>query len=384
MTPERWQQIENLYHAALEREPESRANFLAKTCGEDAELRREIESLLASHQQAASFIEKPPADIAAGMMAEKHPVIGRTLGHYTIQSKIGAGGMGEVYRAQDLRLDRDVAVKILPEHLAQDAEALRRFEREAKAVAALSHPNILSIFDFGTEEGVSYAVMELLEGETLRARLQRGAIGWREAAEIGSAIAEGLAAAHVKHIIHRDLKPENIFLTTGNQVKILDFGIARVKHNVTPDAETLSGTDTKPGTVMGTIGYMSPEQVCGLQADAPSDIFSFGVVLYEMLSGERPFTRSTGAETIAAILKEAPPSLSKFGRKTPARFEQLIRNCLEKKPEVRQQSAQALAHSLRAFAEGRKTQNLQPEKQVYWKLAAMIGVAILALLLSVL
>ena len=384
MSPERWKQIEETYHAVLEHATEHRSAFLSEACAGDIELRREVESLLASHDQAASFIERPPSDIAAGMIAEKHSVIGRTLGHYTIQSKIGAGGMGEVYRAHDTRLDRDVAVKILPEHLAQDAEALRRFEREAKAVAALSHPNILSIFDFGTESNVSYAVMELLEGETLRARLQRGVIGWREAAEIGSAIAEGLAAAHAKHIIHRDLKPENIFLTTGNQVKILDFGIARVKHNVTPDAETLSGTDTKPGTVMGTIGYMSPEQVCGLQADAPSDVFSFGVVLYEMLSGERPFTRSTGAETIAAILKEAPPSLSKFGRKTPARFEHLIRTCLEKKPEARQQSAQALAHSLRALADGHKTQNRQTEKQVYWKLAAMIGVAILVLLLGML
>lgn len=215
MTPERWQQIEELYHAQLERAPEDQATFLAEACGADDELRREVESLLASHKQAASFIESPPDDVVAGMMAKEQSrsMIGRTLGHYQISSLLGAGGMGEVYRARDLRLDRGVAVKILPEHLATDAEALRRFEREAKAVAALSHPNILSIFDFGSEDGVSYAVTELLQGETLRDCLNRSPMGWRKAVEIGVSIAEGLAAAHAKGIIHRDLKPENIFLT---------------------------------------------------------------------------------------------------------------------------------------------------------------------------
>lgn len=350
MRPERWQQIETLYHATLEREPESRANFLAEACVGDAELHREVESLLASHDQAASFIEKPPADIAAGMMAEKQTgsMIGRTLGHYQIISLLGAGGMGEVYRARDLRLDRDVAVKILPEHLAQDTEALRRFEREAKAVAALTHPNILAIHDFGEEQGVIYAVMELLEGETLRAKIQRGAIGWREAVEIGSAIAEGLTAAHAKGIIHRDLKPENIFLTHEGQVKILDFGIARVKRTVTPDAQTLTSANetTKHGVVMGTIGYMSPEQVKGETAEAPSDIFSLGCVLYEMLSGQRPFARGTTAEMIAAILDAEPPSFTKTGKKVPFELERVIRHCLEKAPDSRYQSARELGFDL--------------------------------------
>ncbi|MGH9801223.1 MAG: protein kinase domain-containing protein, partial [Blastocatellia bacterium] len=240
MSPERWQQIERLYHDAMDRAPDERAAFLNQSCAEDNELRREVESLLASHDQAASFIEKPPEDIVAGMMAEKRSVIGRTLGHYRIISLLGAGGMGEVYRARDLRLERDVAVKILPETLADNSDALHRFEREAKAVAALSHPNILSIFDFGTEAGVSYAVTELLEGETLRERLKRSPTNWREAMEVGISIAEGLTAAHAKGIIHRDLKPENIFLTSEGQIKILDFGIARVKHAVTPESETLT------------------------------------------------------------------------------------------------------------------------------------------------
>ncbi|MBS1790615.1 MAG: protein kinase [Acidobacteria bacterium] len=385
MTSERWQQIEQLYHAATERAPEERAAFVSEACAGNEELRREVQSLLASHDQAASFIEAPPADIAAGMIAENNPIIGRTLGHYQITSLLGAGGMGEVYRAQDLRLDRDVAVKILPEHLANDAEALRRFEREAKAVAALSHPNILSIFDFGTEEAISYAVMELLEGETLRTRLQRKAVDWREAVEIGSAIAEGLSVAHAKHIIHRDLKPENIFLTTGGQVKILDFGIARVKRTVSPTAQTLTtGIETtKHGVVMGTIGYMSPEQVKGEAAEAPSDIFSLGCVLYEMVSGQRPFSRTTTAEMIAAILDAEPPPLTGLGKKLPVELGRLINHCLQKKPDDRYQSARHLTFDLKAMLSGKSVAapisgTLNRGTRVAIRLGAIVLVAVLA------
>ncbi len=385
MTPERWQQIENLYHAALEREPESRANFLAETFGKDAELRGEIESLLASHDQAASFIEQPPADVAAGMMAEKRSVIGRTLGHYQIISLLGAGGMGEVYRARDLRLDRDVAVKILPEHLAQDAEALLRFEREAKAVAALSHPHILSIFDFGAEENISYAVMELLNGETLRARIERGVIDWLETVQIGSAIAEGLAAAHSKGIIHRDLKPENIFITRYGQVKILDFGIARVKRTVSPNAVTLTAEaeTTKHGVIMGTIGYMSPEQVKGEAAEAPSDIFSLGCVLYEMLSGQRPFARTTGAETIAAILNEEPVALAGVGKKTPSKVQRVISHCLQKRSADRYQSARDLTFDLKAISNEKREAISAPFAQRPARSAVLIGATLLILLAAI-
>lgn len=356
MTPERWQQIETLYHDALEQAPAARSAFLRQACGEDALLHSEVESLLASHDQAASFIESSPDDVVAGMMAEKQTssMIGRTLGHYQISSLLGAGGMGEVYRARDLRLDRDVAVKILPEHLAQDAEALRRFEREAKAVAALSHPNILSIFDFGSEDGVSYAVMEFLEGETLRDCLKRSPMRWRQAAEIGIAITEGLAAAHAKNIIHRDLKPENIFLTNDGGVKILDFGIARMKRTVKPDSETLTAPHdtTRPGLVMGTLSYMSPEQVRGQAVEAQSDIFSFGCVLYEMVGGHRPFSGETGAEIIAAILKEDPPRLTESAKDIPPELERIINHCLEKLPEQRFQSARELARNLRTMLSG--------------------------------
>jgi serine/threonine protein kinase len=355
MTPERWRQIEQLYHAALERAPGERASFLDQACAGDGELRREVESLLASHEQAGTFIDRPPDDVVAGMLAEEQArsMTGRTLGHYKLQSLLGAGGMGEVYRARDLRLDRDVAVKLLPEHLAGHPDALKRFEREAKAVAALSHPNILAIHDFGAEQGLNYAVMELLEGETLRSRLTRSPLGWREAAEIGAAVAEGLSAAHAKGIIHRDLKPENVFLTTDGGVKILDFGLARVKRAVLPDAETLTTIEvTKQGVVMGTPGYMSPEQVRGEVADAPSDLFSFGCVLHEMISGRRPFARATAAEMIVAILNAEPPPLIGAGREVPVELERVIRRCLAKKPQERRQSARDLASVLKSVLSG--------------------------------
>jgi len=229
---------------------------------------------------------------------------GTHLGPYKILAPLGHGGMGEVYRAKDTRLDREVAVKVLPEHLAQDADALKRFEREAKAVAALSHSNILDIHDFGTEGGVRYAVMELLEGETLRQQIVEGAIPWRRAIEIASAVAEGLAAAHSKGVIHRDLKPENIFLTSDDRVKILDFGLARFKPQLSQQELTEAPTAshlTETGTVMGTVPYMSPEQVRGATVDARSDIFSFGCVLYEMITGRRPFTGETAADKMPML-----------------------------------------------------------------------------------
>ncbi|MFQ5806776.1 MAG: serine/threonine-protein kinase, partial [Phycisphaerae bacterium] len=237
---------------------------------------------------------------------------GTHLGPYELLAPLGAGGMGEVYRAKDTRLDREVAIKVLPEHMAKDPEVLARFEREAKAVAALSHPNILAIHDVGSERGVPFAVMELLEGETLRDRLRRAALPWRRAVEIAVGISDGLAAAHAKGIIHHDLKPTNLFLTSDGVVKILDFGLARTVEPVAPeeraDASTIA-LETKPRTVMGTVAYMSPEQVQGAPPDARSDIFSFGCVLYEMVTGSRPFAGKTSAETMAAILRGEPPEL---------------------------------------------------------------------------
>src|SRR5947209_11749461 len=226
------------------------------------------------------------------------------LGPYEIVTPLGAGGMGEVYRACDTRLGREVAVKVLPEPFASDPDRLARFEREARAVAALSHPNILAIHDYGAQGAITYAVMELLEGQTLRGRLAKGPLPCREAMEVAGAVAEGLAAAHAKGIIHRDIKPENLFLTSDGRVKILDFGLARVEATAAPEAETGPYVPalTEPGVVMGTIGYMSPEQVRGLVVDARSDVFAVGCVLYEMLAGQRPFQRRTAADTASAIL----------------------------------------------------------------------------------
>jgi Tol biopolymer transport system component len=273
-------------------------------------------------------------------------------------SSLGAGGMGEVYRARDTKLNRVVAIKVLPESLAQDPATLARFEREAHAVAALSHPNILAIYDFASERGVSYAVTELLEGETLRTRLEHSALPARKAVEIATAIARGVSAAHERGIIHRDLKPENIFLTRDGVVKILDFGLAKTMESPGTEApelrrsgsdETKLSSDTTPGTVMGTVGYMAPEQVRGQAADARTDLFALGAVLYEMLSGERAFSRETAAETMTAILKEDPADFAP-ARAIPPALDRIVRHCLEKQPGERFQTARDVAFALETLS----------------------------------
>ncbi len=278
---------------------------------------------------------------------------GMKLGPYEILGPLGAGGMGEVYRAKDTRLGRDVAVKVLPASLASDADALARFGREAKAVAALSHPNILSIFDVGSEGGTTYAVMELLEGETLRERLREGRLPPRKAVEIAIQVANGLAAAHEKGIVHRDLKPENLFVSADGRAKILDFGLAR-QTSPTAGDDTKSPTiekATDPQTVLGTVGYMSPEQVRGKPADHRSDIFSFGCVLYEMLTGARAFHGDSAVETMNAILKEEPRDLSAVTTGIPPALDRIVRHCLEKSPAERFQSARDLAFDLGSLSE---------------------------------
>ncbi len=275
-------------------------------------------------------------------------MIGTALGHYRIVEKIGEGGMGVVYRAHDERLDRDVAVKVLHEAVAQDADRLARFEREAKAVAKLDHPNILAIHELGAHEGSRFIVTELLDGESLRGRIPPGGMGWQRVAEIGAAIADGLAAAHGKGIVHRDLKPDNIFITSDGRVKILDFGLAQMQAPVEEEAETATMTPagTVAGTVMGTLGYMSPEQLRGEPSDARSDIFALGCVLYEMLSGQTAFLRNSTAETTAAILMEEPPPLLASGVAVSVQIERIARRCLDKSPEARFQSARDLAFAL--------------------------------------
>jgi tRNA A-37 threonylcarbamoyl transferase component Bud32 len=278
---------------------------------------------------------------------------GTKLGRYEIRAKIGEGGMGEVYRARDEKLNRDVAIKVLPAALSQDADRLRRFEQEAQAAGALNHPNILAVYDVGVHDGAPYVVSELLEGESLRDGMAGAALSQRKALEYALQIVHGLAAAHEKGIVHRDLKPDNLFITRDDRVKILDFGLAKLVQSAD---ENKAQTDvptrrvhTDPGTVMGTVGYMSPEQVRSQTIDHRSDIFSFGAVLYEMLSGRRAFHRDSKVESLNAILKDDPPELTEASAKINPALDRIVRRCLEKKSERRFHSAHDLGFALEAL-----------------------------------
>lgn len=280
---------------------------------------------------------------------------GTKLGPYEIHSSLGAGGMGEVYAGRDTRLGRDVAIKILPSAFAADPARLRRFEQEARATAALNHPNILAVYDIGNLDGTPYIVSELLEGQTLRERLRSGALSVRKSIETAVQVAQGLAAAHEKNIVHRDLKPENVFVTNDGRVKILDFGLAKLTLADSAVGQAAGPTvdaATDPGTVLGTMGYMSPEQLRGAPTDGRSDLFSLGAILYEMLSGRRAFHGATTADTISAILKEDPPDLIETNSKIPPALERIVRHCLEKNPAQRFQSARDVAFDLESLSAG--------------------------------
>jgi len=309
---------------------------------------------------------------------------GSKLGPYEILGQIGAGGMGEVYRAKDPRLGREVAIKVLPASFSADADRLRRFEQEARAAGVLNHPNITAVHDIGSHEGAPYVVQELLEGETLRAVLSGGRLPQRKTIDYGLQIVHGLAAAHEKGIVHRDLKPENVFVTNDGRVKILDFGLAKLTHTEERGQATNLPTataGTEPGVVMGTLGYMSPEQVRGKPADARSDIFSFGAILYEMLSGKRAFHGDSAADTMSAILKEDPPDLSITNQNIPPGLERIVRHCIEKSPEQRFHSAHDVAFDLEALS-GLSTPRLEPAKsRIRARLPSrLVGAAVLAAL----
>ena len=313
---------------------------------------------------------------------------GSRLGPYEVVAPLGAGGMGEVYRARDARLGRDVAVKVLPASFSNDADRLRRFEQEARAAGVLNHPNVTAVYDIGTIDGAPYVVSELLEGETLRSRLAGGALGPRRAIDYAIQIAHGLAAAHEKGIVHRDLKPENLFVTKDGRVKILDFGLAKLTQPEKAGPQTSLPTETagtEPGVVMGTLGYMSPEQVRGRPADARSDIFSFGSILYEMLSGKKAFHADSAADTMSAILREDPPDLSSTNRLIAPALDRIVRHCLEKNPEARFHSAHDLAFDLDALS-GSQVADTQaavspPRRPKITN--ALVAVAVIGLLLVV-
>jgi serine/threonine protein kinase len=352
MTPERYREVGQIFRAATEVPSDRRDAFLDTVCGNDKALRQEVESLLNHDSQRESWIDARALDVAAQALASTSSKtwIGRQVHHYQVLSLLGKGGMGEVYRARDKRLERDVALKVLPTAYSTDAERLRRFEQEARATSKLNHPNILTVYDVGVIDAAPYIVTELLEGEELREQLNQGAISQRSVLAYARQIADGLAAAHAKRIVHRDLKPENIFVTIDGRVKILDFGLAKLKGLPSGGSiETVGQVNTVPGVVIGTANYMSPEQVRGHEAEERSDIFALGVVLYEMLCGGRPFSGESAVEVMNSILTVDPPDVSETNPKISPMLSRIVRRCLEKKPEQRFQSASDLSFALEAL-----------------------------------
>jgi len=350
MSPERYRQVKSVLQAALELDPAGQAAFLENACRDDPELKAEVQSLLDHDGKTTVFLEKPPvATGAAGVRLKP----GGHLGPYEIVEPIGAGGMGEVYRARDPRFPREVAIKLLLAAFADDQSHLARFEHEARAAGSLNHPNILTVHDFARENGVPYLVSELLRGGTLREHLEHSPIAADEAVAYAAQIARGLGAAHAIGIVHRDLKPENVFLVRGGLVKILDFGLAKLPDVSATVRAGATGCLTEPGMVLGTLGYMSPEQVRAEPAGHRSDIFSLGVILYEMLVGKRPFAGATWVDETNAILRQAAPDLPPdlAGIRDPAALNRILRRCLAKPAEDRFESARDLAFALESMLE---------------------------------
>ncbi len=352
MTPERYRLVGRIYHAALELESGELAAFLDEACAGDSALRRKVESLLAA-ARATGFMDRPALEVAAEVLAEdqRGALAGRRLGQYEVRSLLGSGGMGDVYLARDTRLGRDVALKLLPAAFTRDAERLRRFEHEARAASALSHPNIIAVFEIGEADGEHYIANEYVDGPTLRERMSAGPLALDEALDVGAQVASALAAAHEAGIVHRDVKPENVMLRRDGYVKVLDFGLAKLIER--PDnraagiASVLETVRTAPGVVMGTVRYMSPEQLRGDDVDGRADVFGLGVMLYEMVAGRSPFEGASQAELMAEILRAEPPPLGRVADGVPAEVERIAARALAKDREDRYPTAEGLAADLR-------------------------------------
>ena len=350
MNSERWQKVKKLFDVAVELAPVKRQRFLDKSCGADEELRRDVENLLASFSDAESFMEQPVAvEIISFIIEPKNLEAGKSFGHYEIIKQIGAGGMGEVYLARDNKLDRQVAVKILNENFAKYESNLQRFIKEAKAASALNHPNILVIHEIGESEDTNYIVSEYIEGETLRDIILKAFLDLPEILEIAAQIANALAAAHTAKIVHRDIKPENIIVRPDGFVKILDFGLAKLieQQVVGFDDQTIKQNETAKGVVLGTVNYMSPEQAKGEKIDARTDIFSFGIVLYEMIAGRTPFHADSMSETFANLINAEPQPLVRFSEGVPDELQRIVAKTLRKKRDERYQTMKDLFADLK-------------------------------------
>jgi serine/threonine protein kinase/TolB-like protein/Flp pilus assembly protein TadD len=355
MTPERWQQINELFHSALEQERGRRAAFLAQACAGDEDLRQEVESLIASHERGESFIEAPASDVAAELLAggQTKLAAGQNIAHYRITTLLGEGGMGEVYLAEDARLGRRIALKLLPAQFTRDAERVRRFEQEARSASALNHPNIITIHEIGQTDSLHFIATEFIDGETLRQHIAGKRAKLDEVLDIATQVASALAAAHEAGIVHRDIKPENIMLRSRDQiVKVLDFGLAKLALQSLAAVDTQEPTKTivktNPGLVLGTVQYMSPEQARGQEVDARTDIWSLGVVLYEMVAGRAPFEGETPSHLIVSIMEREPPPLSRYAQ-VPAELERIVTKTLRKNREERYQTAADLALDLKSL-----------------------------------
>src|SRR6266705_833870 len=353
MTPARLQTIEEIFYAALEQEPDQVAHFLDTACEGDELLRRKVEALLASRERAGSFIETSAVGIATRIIenGQADLLVGQTFGHYKISKRIGTGGMGEVYLATDITAGRKAALKLLPVRFTGDAERLRRFQQEAQAVVALNHPNILTVYEIGEDHATHYIASELIEGETLRQRLARGRIELSEVVDVAIQVASALATAHEAGIVHRDINPGNIMLRPDGYVKVLDFGIAKLAEQevplTIPTDEALLLVETNLGSILGTVRYMSPEQACGTTVDKRTDIWSLGVVLYEMVTGHAPFIGDTPREVMTSVLEKEPPPLTSYSKQSPAELHQIISKALRKAREERYQSAGEMLQALK-------------------------------------
>jgi len=357
--PHRWAKVNELFYAALEKPPEEWTNFLQAACGGDIQLQSEVESLLAAHKNEGSFIQKPAIPDAIQLLVQEYnesmnaneDLTGRVLSHYRILKRLGSGGMGEVYLAEDTQLDRKIALKVLPPEFASDPNRMKRFVREAKAASAIDHSNIVHIYEINEVAGVNFIAMQYVEGETLASKIGAHALSIDETLRFAIQIADAITEAHLRGIIHRDLKPANVMISSKGDLKLLDFGLARIERiepsNELSRAETLS--KTAQGSVLGTVGYMSPEQALGKNIDHRTDIFSMGIVFYEMVTGKPPFLGHNAAETIDKIVHNQPNAISRLNYDVPAELERIIRKCMEKDPTNRYQSTSEVLIDLRSL-----------------------------------